>query len=126
MKPADHREKAERIERSLARLTDQDWEIRIEAAMLAGTHWANHVLHRRGLSAEGEDIVHTTMCAVNLLRKYELAEPELLAWLAEVEELRPLYVRGDVDGGPAAARRALELLALIGERARAHAAASAA
>lgn len=124
MKARDHREKAERIERSLARLTDQDWEIRIEAAMLAGTHWANHALHRRGVSADGEDIVHTTMCAVNVLRKYELAEPELLAQLAEIEELRPLYVRGDVDGGPAAAARALVLLASIGERARAGGAAA--
>jgi hypothetical protein len=124
MKAENHRERAERIERSLALLTDDDWEMRIEAAMLAGTHWANHALHRRGLSADGEDIVHTSMCVVNTLRKYSLAEKELLDRLAEIEELRPLYVRGDVEGGREAAARALSLLAAIGARARDAAAAN--
>jgi hypothetical protein len=118
MKAELHRERAERIERSLALLGDTDWEMRIEASMLAGTHWANYALHSRGVSGEGEDIVHTSMCVVNTLRKYSLAERELLEQLAEIEELRPLYVRGDVEGGPAAARHALALLAAIGERAR--------
>ena len=117
MKPHEHRDQAERIERSLGLLGDQDWEIRIEAAMLAGTHWANHALHLRGVSAEGEDVIHTTMCAVNVLRKYELAEKALLERLLEVEELRPLHVRGDVEGGPAAGRQALGLLAAIRDRA---------
>ena len=54
MSPDKHRAKAERIERSLAALTDADWEIRIEAAMLAGTHWANYVLHKVGASAASE------------------------------------------------------------------------
>lgn len=117
MSPQQHRDKAERIERSISILEDHDWEIRIEAAMLAGTHWANHVLHLRGLSMNSEDIIHTTMCAVNVLRKYELAEKPLLDYLADIEELRPLHVRGDVDGGPAAGRRALQMLALIRERA---------
>ncbi len=118
MTPHNHRERAERIERSLAALTDADWEIRIEAAMLAGTHWANVALHRRGVTAEAEDVVHTFMCTVNALRKYMLAEEGMLLQLEEIEELRPLYVRGDVEGGPAAARHALELLRDIGDRAR--------
>ena len=118
MKAEYHRMKAERIERSLAVLTDDDWEMKLEAAMLAGTHWANYALHRRGVSADNEDIVHTSMCVVNVLRKYSLAEKELLAQLDEIEELRPLYVRGDVPGGREAGARALVLLAAIGERAR--------
>ena len=69
MKAEYHRLKAERIERSLAVLTDDDWEMKLEAAMLAGTHWANYTLHRRGVSADNEDIVHTSMCVVNVLRK---------------------------------------------------------
>lgn len=120
MKPENHRVKAERIERSLELLTNDDWEMRIEAAMLAGTHWANYMLHRHGVSAQGEDIVHTSMCVVNTLRKYSLVEPELLEQLAEIEELRPLHVRGDVEGSRAAADRALTLLAAIGRRARQH------
>jgi hypothetical protein len=118
MKAEDHRARAERIERSLALLTEDDWEIRIEAAMLAGTHWANYALHRRGVSVDAEDIVHTSMCVVNTLRKYSLAEGRLLEQLAEIEEIRPLYVRGDVEGGAEAGRRALALLAAIAGRAR--------
>jgi hypothetical protein len=118
MSPESHRDKAERIERSLAKLTDSDWEIRIEAAMLAGTHWVNHVLHRVAASEMSEDMVHASMCMVSVLRKYKLAEPELIALLEEIEELRPLFVRGDMDGGAKAADRALALLGSIGERAR--------
>lgn len=118
MKAEDHRIKAERIGRSLAVLGDDDWEIKLEAAMLAGTHWANYALHRRGVSTDGEDIVHTSMCVVNTLRKYALVEKELLAHLDEIEELRPLHVRGDAEGGREAGSRALVLLAAIGERAR--------
>ena len=117
MTPDYHREKALRIERSLAKLGDGDWEIRIEAAMLAGTHWVNHVLHRVGASHSSEDMVHASMCTVSVLRKYKLAEPQLIGQLEEIEELRPLFVRGDMDGGAAAARMALALLGSIGERA---------
>lgn len=118
MTPENHRDKAERIERSLAKLTDSDWEIRIEAAMLAGTHWVNFILHKTGISQISEDMVHASMTMVSVLRKYKLAEPELIAQLEEIEELRPLFVRGDVEGGTKAADRALELLRSIGEHAR--------
>ncbi|MDS0858227.1 hypothetical protein NUV25_10950 [Burkholderia pseudomultivorans] len=118
MKPDGHRHKAESIERSLVRLGDDDWEMKIEAAMLAGTHWANYALHRRGVTQDSEDIVHNSMLVVNMLRKYSLAEGELLSALTEIEELRPLYVRGDVPGGPCASARALALLESIGALAR--------
>ncbi|WP_447919089.1 hypothetical protein [Achromobacter aegrifaciens] len=119
MTPEHHRDKAQRIEATLVKLTDEDWEIRIEAAMLAGTHWVNFVLHRVGASAIPEDMVHASMCMVSVLRKYRLAEPELIEALEEIEELRPLHVRGDMDGGTQAAARALDLLGAIGKRARA-------
>lgn len=115
-----HREKAERIRRSAMRCGPDDWEMRIEAAMLAGTHWANHALHRAGLTADAEDVVHTSMLVVNTLRKYSIIEGELLAALTEIEELRPLYVRGDVEGGTAAADRAMALLETIERRALRH------
>jgi len=117
MSPEQHRHKAERIGRSLSKLTDADWEIRIEAAMLAGTHWVNFVLHRTGISAASEDMVHASMSLVSMLRKYKLAEPELIAQLEEIEELRPLFVRGDMPGGLLASRRALELLVAMEKRA---------
>jgi hypothetical protein len=118
MTPEHHRNRAERIGRSLAKLTDSDWEIRIEAAMLAGTHWVNYVLHKAGVSGISEDVVHASMCMVSVLRKYRLAEPGLIAQLEEIEELRPLFVRGDMDQGAKAASRALELLSAIEARAR--------
>ncbi|MNT72392.1 hypothetical protein D3C72_2109870 [compost metagenome] len=58
------------------------------------------------------------MTMVSVLRKYKLAEPALIDQLEEIEELRPLFVRGDIDGGPQAAHRALALLTSIGQRAR--------
>lgn len=117
MNPERHRHLAQRIERSLCLCGPQDWEIRIEAAMLAGTHWVNYALHRHGVSASGEDVIHTSMLVVNTLRKYGIVEGPMLRQLGEIEELRPLYVRGDVPGGEAAAGRALELLDQIRERA---------
>ena len=113
MKTDNHRLKAERIETSLRWLGDDDWEMKIEAAMLAGTHWANYTLHRRGVTSDSEDVVHTSMLVVSMLRKYALAEGELLGALTEIEELRPLYVRGDLPDGSRAAARALERLRLI-------------
>lgn len=118
MTPDGHRRIAERIERSLTRCDEDDWEIRIEAAMLAGTHWANYALHTGGVSEADEDIVHTSMLVVNTLRKYSIAEPDLIGQLEEIEELRPLFVRGDVPDGPAAGTRAVSLLAQIAGRAR--------
>jgi hypothetical protein len=115
MKEQLHRQRAERIERSLRKLGDADHEMRIEAAMLAGTHWANYALHRRRVTPEAEDIVHTTMLVVNMLRKYSIAEGPLLQALAEIEDLRPLHVRGDMPGSERAGARALELLAHIRE-----------
>jgi hypothetical protein len=58
------------------------------------------------------------MLVVNTLRKYSIVEPDLLRALGDIEELRPLFVRGDVDGGPNAAQRALALLSEISARAR--------
>ena len=76
------------------------------------------VSHLNGASLATEDMAHASMCTVSVLRKYRLAEPELIAQLDEIEELRPLFVRGDMHGGEAAAARALELLGAIAARAR--------
>ena len=117
MRAERHRFLAERIERAVVHCGDRDWEMKIEAAMLAGTHWANYALHNHGVSPEDEDIVHTSMLVVNTLRKYSIVEPDLLRALGDIEELRPLFVRGDVDGGADAAQRALALLSEISARA---------
>jgi len=70
------------------------------------------------VTPDNEDIVHTSMLVVKGLRKYSIVEGELLLALAEIEELRPLHVRGDAPGGDPAAARALQLLEQPGDRAR--------
>ena len=113
MDPVKHREKALRIERSLAKCEPGDVEIRIEAAMLAATHWLNAALHRLAANPEQYDVMHTYMLTINEFRRLSAANGELMAALAELEDLRPLHVRGDVAGGVKAADRACELLARI-------------
>jgi hypothetical protein len=118
MSPDEHRAKAEKIERSLAKCGPADYEMKIEAAMLAGTHWLNLALHRMGVTPAQTDILHTYMLTVNELRKYRVANDELVDALSEIEDIRPAYVRGNLPGGEKAAARALELLALLRRRAR--------
>lgn len=118
MTPEEHRAKAERIERSAAKCGPADYEMKIEAAMLAGTHWLNLALHRSGVTPPHNDILHTYMLTVNELRKYRVADEELVDALSEIEDIRPGYVRGNLPGGEKAAARALELLALLRRKAR--------
>lgn len=117
MTPAEHRTKAERIERSLAKCGPADYEMKIEAAMLAGTHWLNLVLHQTGVTSPQNDVLHTYMLTVNDLRKYRVADAELVDALTEIEDIRPGFVRGNLPGGEKAAERALQLLALLRGRA---------
>ena len=113
MKPEEHRAKAERIERSLAKCGPADYEMKIEAAMLAGTHWLNLALHLRGVTPPQTDILHTYMLTVNELRKYRVADERLVDALSEIEDIRPGYVRGNLPGGEKAAERALAMLAQL-------------
>jgi hypothetical protein len=108
-----HRQKALNIERQLAKCGPQDVEIRIEAAMLAATHWLNAALHACGANPAAQDVMHTYMLTVNEFRRLSAARADIMAWMAEIEDLRPLHVRGDVPGGEAAADHACQLLARI-------------
>lgn len=108
-----HKEKALRIERSLAKCVPGDFEIRIEAAMLAATHWANLAFHAKRVTPEDQDVMHSYMLTINEYRRLSAADNRLIGLLAEIEDLRPLYVRGDVLGGPVSADHAETLLAEI-------------
>ena len=113
MKPAEHCAAAERIERSLAKCGPADYEMKIEGAMLAGTHWLNAALHACGVTRDGDDIMHSYLLTVNEYRRLCVADESLVAALAAIEDLRPPFVRGNRDGGEAAAQRATALLALL-------------
>ncbi len=118
MEPIDHRQRAERIERSIAKCGEADHEMKIEGAMLAGTHWVNYILHRMGVTDTGQDVMHSYMLTVNELRKYSVADAEMMNAIAEIEDIRPAHVRGNVRGGTAAAARALDLLGKLRAKAQ--------
>lgn len=106
-----HREFAERIMGTLEKLGPEDYEMTIEGAMLAATHWVNYALHEFGVTDADDDVQHTYFLSGNDWQKYGIVAEELLQALDEIEKTRPMYVRGDVAGGEKAATRACELLA---------------
>ncbi len=113
MNIAEHRAKAERIERSLAKCTASDFEMKIEGAMLAGTHWLNAALHRMAVTTPENDVFHTYLLTVNEYRRLSVMDESLINALAQIEDMRPPFVRGNLAGGEGAADRALEFLAII-------------
>ena len=113
MTPAQHRAKAQRIERSMARLEAADIELRIEGAMLAGTHWLNAALHEAGATTDAADVMHSYMLVVNELRRLRLYCGGAIDALSEIEDLRPGWVRGDLPDGEAVAARTDALLATL-------------
>lgn len=117
MSPEEHRALAQRIERSLGKCGPADYEMKIEAAMLAGTHWLNAALHRMGATDACADVFHTYLLTINEFRRLSVADAAALSALAEIEDIRPPYVRGNWRGGEAAAERALDLLARLRTRA---------
>ena len=114
MQTHEHRAAAERIERSMHKCSaEHDHELLIEGAMLAGSHRLNACLHDQGLSAAGDDVMHTYLLSVNQCRRLGVALPEATKALAAIEDMRPAFVRGDASGGPEAARVAIGWLAKI-------------
>jgi hypothetical protein len=108
-----HVELALRIEATLGKLGDADYEMRIEGAMLAGTHWLNVLLHRVGANPPAQDVFHTYLLTINEFRRLAVAADRPMHALAEIEDIRPPYVRGNAPGGELAAARALDLLARL-------------
>lgn len=112
-----HRQKAERIERTLAKLESADYEMRIDGAVLAASHYANLALHRLGIMPETQDIVHTEFLEVIDYRRLEVAAGALVEALEAIEELRAPFVRGAAPRGVEAGERAVALLARVREAA---------
>jgi hypothetical protein len=113
MTPELHRNKAERISRSLRKCTAADYEAVIEAAMLAGSHWFNYALHAYGLRAPAEDVMHAEFLTKAERTKVAVVSQELVEALEEIEAARAMFVRGGAAGGEEMARRALHLLSRI-------------
>ncbi len=113
MRIESHIDRATRIERSLGRCGAADYEVVIEGVMLAATEWFNAALHRMGERQIDADVMHAEFMTHGERRRIEILAPSLLHALDEIEEMRAPYVRGDREGGEAAARRAWELLATV-------------
>ncbi|MGD9944649.1 MAG: hypothetical protein AB7L76_23690 [Burkholderiaceae bacterium] len=110
MSPEQHLAKAERILKAMDKLTEADFEMVIEASMLAGTHLLNAALHRMKLTEAGDDVMHAEYLSSAIRTKTTLIAGPLVEALQAIEEMRPFYVRGDVPNGEGAARRCLDLL----------------
>ncbi len=118
MKAQSHRAKAERLGRSLAKCRPGDYEMIIDGAMLAVTHWINVALHTVALTDDDSDVVHAYFeTAFDRQHLGLVVGTEFLDGLEEIETLRPLHARGNVAGGEAAAVRALDILQGIREKA---------
>ena len=118
MDTTGHKEYAERIMRTMDKLGEDDYEMVIEASMLATTHWINFALHKYGVTDASDDVMHTYFLTGNQWKKFGIVIEDMLKAIEEIENLRPMYVRGDVPGGGKAAGRARELLNLSRDRAR--------
>ena len=117
MTPDQHREKAERIRSSTEKIDHGVYEIVIEGAYLSSMHWLNFALHRMEVTAEEHDVTHAEHLSGMDRAKIGALMPGILAAVDEIEVFRTRYVRGNVAGGLAAAKRSLELYDLAREAA---------
>lgn len=120
MTPDEHTDKARVMLRSMQKLRPSDYEMRIEAAMLVGTHLMNMELHRLGVTSFDTDALHAEYLTGAQRVKADLLAPGLVDLLYELEMLRPTYVRGDWPGGESAASRAIALLEALQNRVVCH------
>lgn len=119
MTPDIHRLKAERIERSMAKLDPRDdHEAIIDGCMVAAGHWINYTLHTLGITAPDHDVVHAYFVTLFERQYWAIAAgPELVDSLEEIETLRPQHVRGDAPGGARAARLCLKAVERLRKKA---------
>jgi hypothetical protein len=117
MDATGHKDSAERIMHTMDKLGADDYEMVIEGAMLATAGWINFALHTYGVTDAADDVMHTYFLTGNQWKKYGIVIEDMLQALEEIENVRPMYVRGDVPGGEKVAARARELAAFARERA---------
>jgi len=109
MTPDQHRQKAERIRQSTRKIDNSVYEMVIEGAYLSSIHWLNYTLHKMNVTVDAHDIVHTQHLSGMDRGKIDALMPEVLSAIDELETFRTRYVRGNIAGGLAAAKRALKL-----------------
>jgi hypothetical protein len=113
MTPEAHIAKAARLMRTMDRCRNDDYEMVIEGAMLAGNHYVNATLHKLGIRAQHADIIHTDYMSVAQFRRLGILAPDVLDCLEAIEAFRAPFVRGNAPGGASAASEARILLAKL-------------
>jgi hypothetical protein len=99
MKIKDHINRSKRIEHSAGKfIRDADYEMFVEACMLAGTHLLNAVLHRSGITLDDYDLLHSDKPPLDTAVPAEIAE--MMRKLKEIEDLRSGYLRGKAPWQP--------------------------
>jgi hypothetical protein len=100
MKIQEHIDKCARIERSAAKFDrDADYEMFVEASMLAGTHLLNAALHGIGITPDGNDLLHSDKPKLDITVPTEIAQ--MMRKLKQIEDLRNGYLRGKTPWQPA-------------------------
>ena len=69
-----------------------DYETSVEACMLAGTHLLNATLHKRSITKEKSDLLHSDKPALDVPVPAELQQ--VFSAMKFIEDLRPDYLRG--------------------------------
>ncbi len=113
MKTDQHMHKAARILSSVSNLPAENYVMFIEAAMLAGTHLLNAVLHEESINSAEDDALHAEYMTLALRTRVQLQLPGLVEALDAIEQSRPFFVRGSVAGGQDAAQAAMACLQRI-------------
>ena len=94
MKIDQHINRSERIERSASKFSrDDDYEMFVEACMLAGTHLLNAALHHSGVTPDHHDLLHSDKPPLAAAVSAEIAQ--MMRALKQIEDLRSGYLRGN-------------------------------
>jgi hypothetical protein len=107
MRPAEHWDKAQRLENTrLGKLDpDEDCELMIWSCIHGGAQLLNVILHRAGVTDENFDMIHTWM--PELGRPVAGALKPAFEALARIESLGPRFVRGAQSWDSEVGRRCL-------------------
>lgn len=94
MRAQEHWDKAARLEASRARAmnAEEDYEMIIWSCIHGGAQLANVVLHRREITGESEDQIHTDVPELKRELPHDVAD--FLAVLKSIENLGPRFIRG--------------------------------
>jgi hypothetical protein len=94
MKIDQHINRSERIEHSAGKFSrDDDYEMFVEACMLAGTHLLNAVLHHSRVTPDHHDLLHSDKPPLAAAVPAEITQ--IMQALKQIEDLRSGYLRGN-------------------------------